>query len=202
MRRISLVLALAACSHASGPAASPTEPSGPHATFTAEDEPSPPYEREAVSKALIVERAAEVRGEREVADAEDSGDADRLIAARADLAVRRRFIATLELCEAEGRRCPPRLDEPPWPHPVDSDADPKLDVPLRFDPVSWHNVTAELHGRACVCRTLACVDSMEATLARLETRPVDDVQRDETAAVELTAARDCLMRLRGKRPVR
>jgi hypothetical protein len=117
----------------------------------------------------------------------------------ADLAIRRRFIHILELCESAGRMCPPRLDEPPWTLAVDSEEDPKLDVPLRFDLASWQKVTAELHGRACACRTLACIDSMDATLARLEQRPVDDVQADETALVSVTRARDCLFRLRGKK---
>jgi hypothetical protein len=202
MRAPALLIALAACSHGSGSTAMPRETPQPHATFTPDDEPAPPYDRDAVGKALVTERAAATRQEREVLDAEVWGDPDRLIAARADLAVRRRFIATLELCESEGRRCPPRLDDPPWPYAVDSEEDPKLDVPLRFDPISWHNVTAELHGRACACRTLACIESMDATLERLETRPVEDVRSDEVAAAELTGARDCLMRLRGKRPVR
>jgi hypothetical protein len=147
----------------------------------------------AVQKALIAERAEEARGERLVAEA---GDPDKLRIALADLAVRRRFIRILELCETKGRLCPPRLDDPPF---AAGDADPKLDVPLRFDLVSWQKVTVELHGRSCACRTLACLDSMEVTLAQLETRPTDEVQADETANLEITRARECMSRLRGKR---
>lgn len=163
-----------------------------------DEEAPPPYDKAAIGKALSTERAAELRGERAVAEAETGGDADRLRTALADLEVRRRFIHILELCEARDKMCPPRLDEPPWPYAVDSDEDPKLDVPLRFDLASWQKVAAELHGRACACRTEACLDSMEATIKRLETRPVDDVQADETANVEITRARECMFRLRGR----
>ena len=45
----------------------------------------------------------------------DVATEDALRVARADLGVRRHFIATLEACEASGRWCPPRLDDP---HPA------------------------------------------------------------------------------------
>jgi len=148
MRCSVLALALAACTHGSSAPRTPTEEPGAHSSFVADDEPPPAYDKAAISKALIAERAAEARGERAVADAEASDNADGLITARADLAVRRRFIAMLERCEEDGRLCPPRLDEPPWPYPVDSDADPKLDVPLRFDDASWPRGAAAPRGPA------------------------------------------------------
>jgi len=72
-------------------------------------------------------------------------------------------------------------------------------VPLRFDLESWRNVAAELHGRACVCRTVGCLDSMETAIARLEVRPMPDVQQDDLATHDVTKARECLMRLRGRK---
>jgi hypothetical protein len=191
MKCIVLLLVLAACKHGSSPATTNFE--DVHTTLAEDDESPHSYDMAAVQKALIAERAEEARGERLVAEA---GDPDKLRIALSDLAVRRRFIRILELCETKGRLCPPRLDDPPF---AAGDADPKLDVPLRFDLVSWQKVTVELHGRSCACRTLACLDSMEVTLAQLETRPTDEVQADETANLEITRARECMSRLRGKR---
>ena len=155
-----------------------------------------------VQRALITERGAEAKGESAVADLETKdGVDDRLRFARDDLAVRRRFIASLEACEASGRYCPPRLDDPPWAFDPDPDVPqpPKLDTPLRFDLASWQKVSAELHGRACACRTLSCVDSMTVAIEQLEPRPMPDVQGDETATQSITWARECLFRLRGKK---
>lgn len=163
-----------------------------------DDEPPPAYDQAAVGMALIAERAAEVKNEREVREAE-AGDPDQLRIALADLAVRRRFIAILEICEAQGKLCPPRLDEPAWPHGPDYEGDPKLDVPLRFDLASWQKVTAELHSRACACRTLSCIDSLDVTIHKLEGRPTDEVQGDEAATTSITRARACLFRLRGRK---
>jgi hypothetical protein len=204
MRPAVLVVTLAACAHGSsgGGRAADSSEAALDATVVSDGEPAPAYDTAAVQDALIAERAAEARGERELDDAEASGDPDRVVAARADLAVRRRFFAMLEFCEARRQLCPPRLDDPPWPYAIDGDEDPKLDVPLRFDATTWPKVAAELHGRACACRTQTCLDSMDAMLARLETRPTEDVQTDETAIVELTRARECTMRLRGKRQFR
>lgn len=199
MKCIVLLLILAACKHGSTPARPSSDTGGAHTALADDAEPPPPYDKAALGMALIAERAAEAKAERQVADAETAGDTLRLERALADLAVRRRFIAILEVCEAQDRLCPPRLDEPVWPYLADSDEDPTLDVPLRFDLASWQKVTAELHGRACACRTLACLDGMDAMLIRLETRPTDEVQADELATTELTRARQCLMRLRGKR---
>jgi hypothetical protein len=195
VRRRTLLLALTACSGGSAKPASIQDITY-HTELAADEEPPPPYGKAELEKALIAERAAEARGEREVGDAED-GDPDALRIAVADLAVRRRFIRVLELCEANARMCPPRLDDPPWHYAVDADTDPKLDVPLRFDLDSWKKVADELHGRACVCRTLDCVDSMETAIARLEVRPMPDVQADDEATTSITRARECLMRLRG-----
>jgi hypothetical protein len=137
------------------------------------------------------------RLERDVAAAEVGGTPS----PRDDLRVRQRFLQTLEVCKAYGRMCPPRLDEPAWQYDIESDADPTLDAPLRFDVESWRKVADELHGRACACRSLACVDSMEVALARLETRPMPDVRQDDVASLSVTSARDCLNRLRGGRAV-
>jgi hypothetical protein len=195
VRRPTLLLALTACSGGSAKPASVQDITY-HTQLAADEEPPPPYGKAELGKALIAERAAEARNEREVTDAE-AGDPDALRVAVANLAVRRRFIHVLELCEANARMCPPRLDEPAWHYAVDADTDPKLDVPLRFDLDSWKKVAAELHGRACGCRTLDCIDSMETAIARLEVRPMPDVQADDDATAEVTRARECLMRLRG-----
>ena len=199
MRRILLVGALAACTHGTSTANPGRDPNASHTTLAVDDDPTPPYDKAALQMAIIAERAAEARNEREVSDAEVASDPDRLRITQANLAVRRRFIRILEICEATDRLCPPRLDEPVWPYPADSEEDPKLDVPLRFDLGSWQKVTTELHGRACACRTLACIDSMDAEIGRLETRPIEDVQADDTAIAELTGARECLLRLRGRK---
>jgi len=201
MKCIAVLLILAACKHGSTPERPSADTGDVHSALATDEEPPPSYDQAAIGKALSTERAAEASAEREVSEAEAGSDDHRLRIAVADLAVRRRFITILELCEAQSRFCPPRLDEPPWPYEADSEVDPKLDVPLRFDLASWQKVTAELHGRACACRTLSCIDSMDATIERLETRPVDEVQADDTATVELTRARECLFRLRGRKPL-
>jgi hypothetical protein len=195
VRRQTLLLALTACSSGSARPAYVQDITY-HSSLAADEEPAPPYGKAELQKALIAERAAEASGERAVSDAE-AGDVDVARVAVENLAVRRRFIRILELCEANARMCPPRLDEPAWHYAVDADTDPKLDVPLRFDLDSWRKVATELHGRACVCRTLDCVDSMETAIARLEVRPMPDVQSDDLATLEVTHARECLMRLRG-----
>ncbi len=194
MKCIVLLLVLAACKHGSTPAT--TDIQDVHTTLADDTEPAPSYDTAALQKALIAERAGEARDESLVADASDP---DKLRVAMADLAVRRRFIRMLELCETTQRLCPPRLDDPAWPYTADSEGDPQLEVPLRFDLASWQQVTMELHGRSCACRTLACLDSMEVAISRLETRPTSDVQADDTAVLEITLARECLARLRGKR---
>jgi hypothetical protein len=203
MRVLPLVLALAACKTGSSPSGTGAQDITVHTALADDDggEPAPTYGKAELQKALIAERGAEASAEHQVAELEAGNDLDAWRVAQDDLAVRRRFIATLETCEATGHYCPPRLDDPGWTLPVDSEADPKLDVPLRFDLESWQKVTAEMHGRACACRTLACIDSIGATLDRLEKRPMQDVQGDETASIEITRGRDCLFRLRGKRPL-
>ncbi|HSD88887.1 MAG TPA: hypothetical protein VLB44_15270 [Kofleriaceae bacterium] len=196
-----LLLALAACKSAGTPSTgSGVSDITYHSALAEEDgEPPPSYGHAELQKALIAERAAEASGEQKIETLEADGDPDSLNAARADLAVRRRFIAALEVCEQTGRYCPPRLDDPAWSFDVETEADPKLDTTLRFDLDSWQKVSAELHGRACACRTLACVDSMNVAIDKLEKRPMPEVQADETSSIEIMRARDCLFRLRGKR---
>jgi len=199
--RFLLVALLLGCTHGS----STPGPHGPgdtsittHESLAAEDDYQPTYGKPEIEKALIAERAAESSGEKAVLDADGKGNEDARQAADADLAVRRRFIASLEACQAAGHTCPPRLDEPAWSYDPASDAEPKLDAPLRFDADDWRTVASELFGRACACRTAACVDSMEVAIARLEARPMSDVRSDEAASQSITRARECLTRLRGK----
>lgn len=206
LRLAVIVTALAACG--SAPPASPAAPSeAPRSTFAEEDVAPPSYGKPELTRALIAERGFEASAERRVAeleaktaDSDDPATADQLRVALADLAVRRRFIATLERCEATGALCPPRLDEPPWPYDPDPDkpAPPPMSAPLRYDLESWRALTAELHGRACACRTLACVDSVGVAIDHLETRPMPVVLEDDAATLATTRARTCLFRLRGK----
>lgn len=168
-----------------------------------EDRYKPSYGKPELQRALIAERGAEATGERLVAELEaGTGSEDRLHVAIADLAIRRRFIASLEACERSGQVCPPRLDDPAWAFDPDPDGGPqapKIDAPLRFDLESWQKITGELHGRACACRTIACVDSMGVAIDQLETRPMPEVQGDEVASQSVTWARECLFRLRGQK---
>jgi hypothetical protein len=168
-----------------------------------EDRYVPPYGKAELGKALIGERGAEATAERVVAELEakverDPTADDQLRIATADLGVRRQFIASLEACEASGRWCPPRLDDPPWKLELDPPGNPPLDTPLRFDLESWRKIAAELHGRACACRTLACIDGIGVAIDVLEPRPMPEVQGDEVASQSITRARECLFRLRGK----
>ncbi|MGE0403127.1 MAG: hypothetical protein AB7T06_40850 [Kofleriaceae bacterium] len=177
----------------------------PHGQLADEVLYRPTYGKAELQRALITERGAEAQGEATVGELEaKEGHDDRLRFAQADLEVRRRFIASLEACETAGRFCPPRLDDPPWAFDPDPDVQqpPKLDTPLRFDLASWQKVAAELHGRACACRTMSCIDSMTVAIEQLETRPMPEVQGDETATQSITWARECLLRLRGKKPTR
>jgi hypothetical protein len=171
----------------------------PHTQLAADDDIHPGYSNPDLEKALIAERGAEATNERRVADAEAKGDSDALVVATADLHVRQRFIKSLETCQQSGHLCPPRLDDPAWKYDYATDgAKPTLDTVLRFDLADWRAMTTELHGRACACRTIACVESMDVALNDLETHPTEDVRADEQAITELTHARECLFRLRGK----
>ena len=206
------VTGLAGCPGPGGglpPPANPEEAA--HSTLADEDAYKPSYGRAELQRALISERGTEASLERRVADLETRQETasnqafdDQLRVANADLGVRRRFIASLEACEAAGRWCPPRLDDPPWAFDPDADppADPPMSAALRFDLDSWRTIAAELHGRACACRTLACVDSVGVAIDELEPRPMPTVRSDEESAVELTRARECLTRLRGRAVVR
>ncbi len=195
---------MAACS---GPATFRPPPAMPDqgdttvAVLADENNFRPAYPKADIEKTLISERGKEASQERAVTELEARGldpSDDQMRVAQADLAVRRRFIASLEACQETGRSCPPRLDEPAWTFDMDGTANPPLDTQLRFDLASWQKVTAELHGRACACRTLACVDSVGVAIDQVETRPMVEVQGDETASQSLTWARECLYRLRGK----
>ena len=185
MRLLPLLLALAAC----GPGAPPQAGTGADvityhkAELSDDDEPPPKYHRSDLEDVLEAERA-------KVAAMSDE-DRDNIL-------VRKRFIETLELCKATGTSCPPRIDEPAWTFEADSDTDPKLENPLRFDVDGWRKVSTELHGRACACRTIGCIDTLEVAIQRLEVRPMPDVQSDDFAAIEIVRARDCLARLRGR----
>jgi len=201
MRWLALLLAimgLGACKTGSA-ASGATDEVTYHTGTLADDDYKPAYDKAELQKALTSERGAEAAGVERVRELEDKGDYDQLRIATADLAVRRRFIASLAACEASGMTCPPRLDDPTWSFDIEANDDPKLDSKLRFDLESWQKVAAELHGRACACRTITCVDSMFVAIDRLETRPMPDVQGDETASLALTRARECLYRLRGLR---
>jgi hypothetical protein len=199
VRPLALILALAACRTGSARGGSEEITYSSVSAGAGDDEPAPPYDKAELERALIAERAAEARAGGEVRELGASGDTLGAHVARTDLAIRRRFLALLELCEAGGRGCPPRLDDPAWRYALDADVDPTLDVPLRFDLDSWRAVTGELHGRACACRTQVCIDSIEVAIARLEARPRPEVQADEVAIESITRARTCLARLAGRR---
>lgn len=204
------VLAVAAaCTGGGGARPTTAEPDDqPHTMLAAEDSYKPAYGKHELQKALIDERAAEATDERKVADLEaaqaDAPGADQLRVALADLAVRRRFIQTLEACDASGRLCPPRLDDPPWAYDPDPDraSDPPMTAALRFDLEGWRGLAAELHGRSCACRTIACVDGVEVAIHELELRTAPAIQGEEIAATSITRARECLSRLRGKSAIR
>lgn len=199
MKWLALLLAFTACKTGSTQAPPADEITYRGAELPDEDIERPAYDRVELQRALTRERGAEASLEVRVRDLEDKGDYDQLRVVIADLAVRRRFIAVLEACEAAGRVCPPRLDDPAWSFDIEGDVDPKLDTHLRFDLDSWRKIAAELHGRACACRTVGCIDSMFVAIARLETRPMPDVEADEAASLSITRARECLYRLRGLR---
>ncbi len=191
--------------NANQPGPRPPTPDTPHGELAADALFVPTYGKAELQKALIAERGAEATGERVVGELEATAtsgpDADRLRVARADLEVRRRFIQSLEACEASGHACPPRLDDPTWSFDPDPDVvvAPKVDADLRFDLKSWQRLSAEMFGRACACRTIACVDSVGVAIDQLEKRPMAEVEGDETASLSITRARECLFRLRGKR---
>jgi hypothetical protein len=206
---------IAACALAAGCAGGnatrppSTEPEDQtHSALAAEDAYKPTYGKAELQKALIAERGAEATAERRVAELEarptDSLVSDQQRVAVADLAVRRRFIQTLEACDAAGRWCPPRLDDPSWAFDLDADRpiDPPMTAALQFDLDGWRGLAAELHGRACACRTIGCVDSVGAAIDQLELRTAPAVQGDETATISITRARECLFRLRGKSVMR
>lgn len=184
------------------PAAVPGE--RPHAVLAELEVDHPAYGKPELREALIAERriaaAAELHLEELQSRQPDAAVDDAVADAAADLAVRRRFIATLEVCDAEAQWCPPRLDDPTWTYAPDpgQPADPPMTATLRFDLASWRVLATELHGRACACRTRGCIDSVDAAIEQLERRPVPQVQSDEAATASITRARECLFRLLGK----
>ena len=204
MRAAWLVIAVGCASSTAGrsPPAEPEDTA--HSALADEDSYKPGYGNPELQKALISERGAEATAERKVAELETRASDplvdDQLRVAVADLAVRRRFIASLEACESSGRWCPPRLDDPPWGFDLDADqpTDPPMSAALKFDISGWRTLAAELHGRSCACRTLNCVDSVGVAIDQLEEQTPPAVQGDETATISITRARECLFRLRGK----
>jgi hypothetical protein len=190
----------------------PARPTGPGTVddtssgggeLAGEDLYAPSYGKPELEQALASERSAVTAAEAALAKLADSGGTDDEVrVATADLAVRRRYVAALEACRDAGRSCPPRLDEPSWAYDPDPDTPgataPPIDAPLAFDLAGWRAITSELFGRACACRTIACVDSMTVAIDVLEARPAPDVDGDEAAAQSVTRARACLFRLRGR----
>ncbi len=195
-------LVAAGCSGSGSKPHESAEPTSATGEFAEEDRFVPTYGKADLERALEKERGAEATAERIVGDLEASADAsaaDQLRTAAADLAVRRRFIESLESCQSTGVHCPPRLDDPPWSFDPDASMKPPVTAELRFDAESWRKLAAELFGRACACRTVACIDSVGPAIDQLELRPMPDVQGDEVASESITRARECLFRLRGKR---
>ena len=203
MRPVRWVLAFPLCALAcsGGGTGKGTFPDGTNGQKELADEDHfvPGYGKPEIQRTLIAERGLEATAERVVndLDAKPDRDDDRLRIARADLAVRRRFIKALEACESTGRWCPPRLDDPPFAFDPDGET-PPLDAPFRADIDGWRKVSAELHGRACACRTIACVDAVDAATTLLESRIPSAVQGDEPSSLSVTRARECLFRLRGR----
>ena len=176
-----------------------------HSELADDDQFVPSYGKAELQSALIAERAIEATAETAVAELEaQAGDTaasqDRLRVVTADLAVRRRFIASLETCDARGSWCPPRLDDPTWNYDHDGDRvdTPPLDAALQFDAEGWRVIASELYGRGCACRTMLCVDGVGVAIDRLERRAPAEVRGDEAGTVSITRARECLFRLRGK----
>ncbi len=186
LARVSLVYLLVGC-HGSAPPQHAAPETTAHTAFGEVDEAAPAYDQAELARVLAAERDAVAAAEARRDDLDEP--------ALADLAVRRRFVAALEACSEQHVRCPPRLDDPPWSDDPDA---PKLDAHLRFDLDDWRKLALELHGRACACRTLACVDSLGFTIDALEKRPMPDVEADEVASASITHARECLFRLRGR----
>jgi hypothetical protein len=172
----------------------------------------PAYAAGELAQALAGERARLTEQERQLVELEDRASdgnpatRDDLVRADGDLRVRRRFAAMLDACTAglaagDWARCPPRLDEPAFSYAPEQAAPPALTAKLRFDRDSWRVIARELHGRACACRTLACVDGVDAAIDWLETRPMHDVLGDDAATASIVRARECLGALRGKRAI-
>lgn len=199
-----ILLVVASCGSRTPATVEPTpDPPAPAeastTTFAEEDRLVPIYGAADLSRARSTERAAEASAERAITELELRGASPlELAAARADLAVRRRYIAALDACEESQRQCPPRLDDPPLAFDPAGESAPRLDVPLRFDLAAWRVVAVDVYGRACACRTVACIDATMLGIAWLESRPTREVLADDTATLSLTRARQCLYRLRGK----
>jgi hypothetical protein len=214
MRALALVAMAIACGGQTGmsggtstpPAAGASETTSDpnlatHEGFLADDDGAQPhYTRADLDRTLAAEHAALDAADAQLATlAADPRPDDTQATLLADRAVRARFVTALEACRDGGRSCPPKLDDRPFSYDLAGAKDPKLDVPLRFDLEDWRLVTAELHERACACRTLTCVDAVDAATNALESRPMPQVTADDAAIASLTRARACLMRLRGRR---
>jgi hypothetical protein len=184
--RLSPLYLLLAC-HGSTPPQHAAPEVASHTEFGDLDEAAPKYDQAELARVLAAERDAVAAVEARRDDLDET--------ALADLAVHRRFVASLETCSEQHVRCPPRLDDPPWSADPDT---PRLDSKLRFDLDDWRALAHELHGRACACRTIECVDSLGFTIDALEKRPMPQVEADEAASATITRARECLFRLRGR----
>jgi hypothetical protein len=214
MRALALVLAVTACGGGTSVSSPDTLGStggsttrtserniSTHEAFPADDDAlAPNYGRAELDRAITAEHTALDTAVQQLAGLEaDARPDDALHIALADRDVRQRFLAALETCRDDGRRCPPRLDDRPFPYELDGSKDPKLETKLRFDVEDWRAVTAELNERACACRTVACIDALDAATTTLEARPMPQVLADDAATESLARARTCLMRLRGRR---
>jgi hypothetical protein len=148
------------------------------------------YSRAEVVRAINAERDKLVALDR---DRETVPDDLRLVAMNADRAVLAGAVALLERCLDKTGTCPPALTTTP-----DPDFDPDARPPS-LDVAGWRIVAARLHAAACGCRTMACVDGYTETLRVQEAANDDATDGDEVASASVTAARECLWVLRGKR---
>ncbi len=170
-----------------GPNTFKPPPPGDHGTHGSEladdDEYKPPTARPRLDRALITERGLEAAAERIMGELEAAGNIEKLEAARGDLAVRRRFIATLEACAASKRKCPPRRADPPFALVIDGRATPP---PARHSAALRSRGLAEGHRWSCTvarvraARWRASMVSKVA-IAQLETQPADPRCRATTS---------------------
>src|SRR5262245_13398422 len=100
MRRLALLLAIVACRHGSTPHAGDTDTFTVHTALATDDDYKPTYEKAELQRVLSSERSAVAAAESRAGDLDsETGDPQQLQLVRQDLAVRRRFVASLEACE-------------------------------------------------------------------------------------------------------